>query len=313
MGAQPGMRLGATAALLLGLPGAAEGAWYGSLVAQLRVPPGFKVDVYGEVPAARSLAVAPSGTVFVGAYDFSGIQGDDGREVAVYALRDLDGNGDALGPGEAIAVTEEMACPNGVAFLGTDLYVAQRHRILKYSDVETNIEKRKRPTVLIGQENPIDSGNGLPNTHWHGWRYIKANPRTNKIYVAIGSPCNVPDNGEVQDCANTRRHPLLGSIAEIDPLSSRPGLTVVAHGIRNSLGLAFHPDNDDMWFSKPSAAALSLRLLPKPHGAAAQPRTGAISGAGTGTSTRPASRSSKAARRPRTCRRARSTGCRTRR
>ena len=268
------MRLGAAAALLLGLPGAAEGAWYDSLVAQLRVPPGFKVDVYGEVPAARSLAVAPSGTVFVGAYDFSGIQGDDGREVAVYALRDLDGNGDALGPGEAIAVTEEMACPNGVAFLGTDLYVAQRHRILKYADIETNIEKRKRPTVLIGQENPIDSGNGLPNTHWHGWRYIKANPRTNsktamlsrfvarscrlanlesitisELYVAIGSPCNVPDNGEVQDCANIARHPLLGSIAEIDPLSSRPGLTVVAHGIRNSLGLAFHPDNDDMWFT----------------------------------------------------------------
>ena len=235
--------------LLLG-PRAAEGAWYDALVANLTVPPGFKVAVYAEVPAARSLAVAPSGTVFVGAYDFSGIQGSDGRELAVYALRDLDGDGSALGPNEAVAVTERMSCPNGVAVVGKDLYVAQKSQILKYEDVENDIETLKQPTTFLGMESPADAGNGLPHTSWHGWRYLVAHPPTGKVYVTIGSPCNVPGNGEVLDCNDTATHPLLGSICELDTTAARPKLKVVAHGIRNSLGVAFHPTTNDLWFTE---------------------------------------------------------------
>ena len=119
------------------------------------------------------------------------MQGEDSIQ-AVYALRDLDGDGAAAGPGESVPVTEQMSCPNGVAFLGRDLYVAQKDKILKYADVETDLATLKTPTVFVGMESPVDSGSGLPDTNWHGWRYLSANPRTNKLYVTIGSPCNVP-------------------------------------------------------------------------------------------------------------------------
>jgi glucose/arabinose dehydrogenase len=247
------MRGGAALATLVGsglLVPLGSAPWYDHLLSELRVPSGFNVEVYAEVPAARSLAVAPSGTVFVGAYDFSGIQGADGSKLAVYALRDLNGDGSATGPSESVPVTEQMTCPNGVSFLNGDLYVAQMDRVLRYANVEDNIETIKNHTVVIDSEFPVDSGTGLPETHWHGWRYMRANTKTNKMYVTIGSPCNVPGNGEILDCNDTAVHPLLGSICEFDPNSPRPKLEVVAHGIRNSLGLAFHPATDDLWFTE---------------------------------------------------------------
>ena len=114
----------ATLSLLSLAPRRAEAAWYDEIVDTLQLPAGFSASVYAEVPAARSLSYNPAtGTVFVGAYDFSGIQGRD-AQLAVYALRDLDGNDDALGPSEALPVTQKIANPNGVSFLNGDLFVA---------------------------------------------------------------------------------------------------------------------------------------------------------------------------------------------
>ena len=225
-----------------------DGAWYDSLLADLTVPPGFSLEVYAEVPAARSLSVSSiTGTVFVGAYDFSGIQGRD-AQLAVYALRDLDANNNALAPGEALPVTQKISSPCGVSVLNGDLFVAQMHRIDKYAAVETDIETLKTPVTVVDSEPfPFPDGTGLPETGWHGWRYLTANEATNKLYVTIGSPCNVPGDGEVLDCNDTVAHPLLGTITEFNADGS--GLRAVAHGIRNTLGVAFHPTTGDMWFT----------------------------------------------------------------
>jgi glucose/arabinose dehydrogenase len=223
--------------------------WYDTLLLQLSLPAGFEISVYAEVQVGRSLAISANGTVFVGAYDFAGIEGAAGRSLAVHALRDLNGDGDALDQGENVAVTERMACPNGVAVLGADLYVAQMSQVLKYADVETNIDVLKTPSVVIGTESPEGAANGLPDTRWHGWRYLLANKASGKLYVAIGSPCNVPGDGEIEDCNDTSKHPLLGSIAEFDPHEPTPTLRPIAHGIRNTLGIDFHPTTGDMWFT----------------------------------------------------------------
>jgi hypothetical protein len=240
----------AGALLVLGTPTTVvSAAWYDGLVDMLELPPGFSVKVYAEVPAARSLAYNPAtGTVFVGAYDFSGIQGDQGRTLAVHALRDLDHNFDALGERETVPVTEKVPSPNGVSFLNGDLFVAQMDRVNKYAEIENDIETLKTPTTVLGPEAaPFAEGAGVPDTRWHGWRYLTANPATNKLYITIGSPCNVPGDGEVLDCNDTAKHPLLGTIAEFD--TDGHGLRAVAHGIRNTLGVAFHPKTGDMWFT----------------------------------------------------------------
>ena len=68
-GGMPGA-LQPCALVLLLLAAGAQAAWYDGLVAGLKVPPGFEVSVYAEVPAARSLAKSDSGVVFVGARPF---------------------------------------------------------------------------------------------------------------------------------------------------------------------------------------------------------------------------------------------------
>eukprot|EP01050_Picozoa_sp_SAG11_P015985 SAG11_NODE_2127_length_3781_cov_2.239272_2_plen_260_part_00 len=242
---------------LITLLGAANAFWYDELVSRLRVPAGFEVAVFAEVEAARSMTISSTGTVFVGAYDFTGIQGASGQQLAVHALRDLDGNHDALGPHETTPVTERMPCPNGVAVVGSDLFVAQMHRIFKIPNVETDIETIKTPVQVVGMEEPEGAGNGLPDTSWHGWRYIVAKQgASDKLYVAIGSPCNVPGNGEILDCNDTTKHPLLGSISELSVATG--ALRPVAHGIRNTLGMDFHPKTGDLWFTDNGRCACTV-------------------------------------------------------
>ena len=51
----------------------------------IKLPPGFKIDVFAEVPDARSMAVSPSGIVYVGNKD----------KDKVYAVKDTDGDNKA--------------------------------------------------------------------------------------------------------------------------------------------------------------------------------------------------------------------------
>ena len=51
-------------------------------LADIKLPAGFSISVFAEVPNARSLAISPSGTVFVGNRD----------EDKVYAVKDTNGD-----------------------------------------------------------------------------------------------------------------------------------------------------------------------------------------------------------------------------
>ena len=51
----------------------------------IKLPTGFKIDVFAEVPDARSMAVSPSGTVYVGNKD----------KDKVYAVKDTNGDNKA--------------------------------------------------------------------------------------------------------------------------------------------------------------------------------------------------------------------------
>lgn len=206
------------------------------LLRQLRVPDGFEISVFAEVRYARTLALSPSGTVFVGTYPFSGIQGTGSTKTVVYALADKDSDGIAE---VRKAVTEPMESPNGVAFLNGNLYVAQMNKVFRYQDVEARL--------AAGQEIEKEKVLDLPNTHWHGWRYITADTVRQKLLIAIGVPCNVPYNGEVLDCDDNEAHPYFGTVAEFNEDGS--GMRVLARGIRNSNGVHVHPETREVWFT----------------------------------------------------------------
>ena len=67
----------------------------------------------------------------------------------------------------------------------------------------------------------------LPPEQHHNWKYIAFGP-DGKLYVPFGAPCNICVPGE--EYAQIRRYNADGS-----------GMEVVARGVRNTQGFAWHP------------------------------------------------------------------------
>lgn len=175
----------------------------------IQLPHGFSIDVYANVPGARSLALGENGTVFV----------SNRKGSAVYAVIP---DGDRT---RTIKLLDGLDTPNGIAVHDGDLYVAEIDRVTRYDDIEDNLAK-----VPKGVELDID----LPSERHHGWRYIGFGP-DGKLYISIGVPCNICDADG------------FGQIIRMQADGS--GRETVANGIRNSVGFAWHPDNGELWFT----------------------------------------------------------------
>ena len=115
--------------------------------------------------------------------------------------------------------------PCGVAFRKGSLYVAEVNRILRYDDIENRLSNPPEPVVVYDK---------LPTEKHHGWKYIAFGP-DDKLYIPVGAPCNV--------CK--RDNEIYASIARMNPDGS--GLEVYAHGVRNSVGFAWHPQTKELW------------------------------------------------------------------
>ena len=235
---------------LLGLDGlygvAAQGShWWDDLLATLRVPPAFAVSVYADsIPSARTVIVSPSGMVFS-----SQGRGNNGQ---VWACRDANNDGDALDAGECFPISEGLVQPNGLAFMHGNLYIALIDRVLMIRDVEVDPTTIKVPELVLGPETSPGAGDGLPAYNHHGWRYLTGNPATGELAIAIGAPCNVPWTGSsdpgIEDCGNQGGgQPLLATIATF--AEDGTNLRVVARGVRNSVGITYHPDTEEIWFT----------------------------------------------------------------
>jgi len=178
----------------------------------ISLPAGFAIEVYADVPNARSMAAGDNGTIFVA----------NRRASSVYAIVPGD-DGDR----EVIELVSGLASPNGVAFFDGDLYVAEITRILRFRNVSARLDDMPDPEVLDIE---------LPGDRMHGWRYIGFGP-DQKLYVAIGAPCNVCDRGDEGYARLIRMNPD-GSSQE-----------TYAEGIRNSVGFTWHPETAELWFT----------------------------------------------------------------
>ena len=179
------------------------------------LPDGFKIEVYANVPNARSMVLSESGTLFVGN------RGED----KVYAVRDLDGDN----IGEKVDIIDEgLKMPNGVALKDGDLYVAEVSRILKYENIEANLDNPPKAKVVY---------DGYPTETHHGWKYIAFGP-DGLLYVPVGAPCNI--------CLRDD-NPIYASITKIDVENPKP--EIVASGIRNTVGFDWDPKTGKLWFT----------------------------------------------------------------
>jgi glucose/arabinose dehydrogenase len=201
---------------------------------KIKLPAGFKIEVYASgMEAARSLALAEDGTLYVGSF---GPQG--GPAVGkVYAIPDR--NGDNKGD-EVITILEGLNFPNGVALHEGDLYVAELNRILKYEDVAGKLNSMPEPVVV---------NDDLPADYHHGWKYINIGP-DNKMYIPQGAPCNT--------CEVEGLH---GTILRMDLDGSN--LEVYARGVRNSVGFDWHPVTGELWFTDNGRDLLGDNIPPE--------------------------------------------------
>ncbi len=199
-----------------------------------QVADGFAVELWADVPNARSLALSPDGrTLFVGTRE------DEVHKVTVSE----DGKAQK---GELFQ--KGLKGSNGVCFLGDDLYLAERLRIVRFP-------ARGGFPLLSEGEVVLD---GLPDKTHHGWRYMKASPE-GRLLVAIGAPCNVCLHPEDERFA---------SICSLKPDGT--DFRVETHGVRNSVGFDWHPVSGDLYFTDNGRDMLGddippceLNVLPK--------------------------------------------------
>ena len=181
---------------------------------KLKVPAGFKVEVWAEgVPEARSMTLGDKGTVFVSNRNLSN----------VYAIVDKDGKR------EVKTMLKGLNSPNGVVFDKGTLYVAERHRITRYDGIESKLDNPPEAVVVIDNLDP----NKQPG---HFWKYMAMGP-DGKLYFNIGSPQNI-----------TMPTYMEAAIMRVDPKTGK--IEDYAQGVRNSVGMAFHPKTRQLWFTE---------------------------------------------------------------
>jgi glucose/arabinose dehydrogenase len=206
---------GAALVLLLFLCGAAPSACAELPVEKVRLPPGFRIEVYTDgVPGARSMALSPGGTLFVGTRDAG----------KVYAVLDRGKKGRA---DEVVTVASGLNMPNGVAFRDGALYVAEVSRVLRFDGIEARLKDPPKPVVV---------NDTFPGETHHGWKFIRFGPDGN-LYVPVGAPCNICE----------REDPRYAAILRMK--QDGTGLEVFASGVRNTVGFDWDPATKELWFT----------------------------------------------------------------
>nr|WP_199351128.1 sorbosone dehydrogenase family protein [Haliangium ochraceum] len=193
----------------------AETAMISALGGKLRVPKGFRVEVFSkEVPNARGMALGPEGTLFVGS-----------RQAGkVYAVVDEDGDG----RGDRVhTIAEGLQMPVGLDVRDGALYVSATDRVLRFDGIETKLDSPPTPAVV---------SEAFPDDTHHGWKFIRFGP-DGWLYVPVGAPCNM--------CLEEDER--YASIMRMKPDGS--ALEVYAHGVRNTVGFDWHPESGAMYFT----------------------------------------------------------------
>lgn len=181
----------------------------------IKLPPGFAISVYAsDVLNARSMALSPNGTLFVGTRAAG----------KVYAIVDRDRDNKA---DEVITLAQGLYAPNGVAFRNGALYVAEVNRILRYDNIETDLKKPPKPIVV---------NDTLPRDRSHGWKFIRFGP-DGLLYVPVGAPCNICERADERYASILRMQP------------DGTGLEIFARGVRNTVGFDWHPETQELWFT----------------------------------------------------------------
>ncbi len=210
---------------------------------RVKLPPGFKIELFAVVPDARHMAVAPStNMVFVGT-----------RKTTVWAVtdRNSDGVADEV---KAFAPSLNFKVPNGVCWTKDGILVVVEHnRVLSFPAAEFFYEG---PDVAVAETVP--QGQLIPveeESYNHGARVCRV-ADDGKLYIAVGQPHNVPPATKVDLYSQLG----IGGIMRMKTDGSQR--EVFARGIRNSVGMDFNPKDKTLWFTDNQTDGLGDEIPP---------------------------------------------------
>jgi glucose/arabinose dehydrogenase/beta-lactamase superfamily II metal-dependent hydrolase len=205
--------------------------------------PGYTVSEYvGGLDNPRLIRLAPNGDLFVA-------ESDPGR-VRVVRGRQADGRARTVS-----TFATGLNQPFGIAFypLGpnpTWVYVGNTDSIIRFPYTAGDLEARGAPETIV---KGVPAGGNLPGGgHWS--RDIAFSPDGKKMYIGVGSFSNVDDPDEKP--AEKERAVIL----EFNPDGT--GRRIYATGVRNAVGLAFHPQTGKLWVSVNERDDIGDNLVP---------------------------------------------------
>ena len=198
---------------------------------RIKLPPGFKIELFAIVPDARHMAVAPStNMLFVGT-----------RKTTVWAVtdRNSDGVADEV---KSFAPSLKFTNPNGVCWTKDGfLIVAEHNRVLNFPAAEFFYEG---PDVAVIEVVP--QGQLVPpeeESYNHGARTCRVSD-DGKLYVTLGQPYNVQPRDKVAMYEKLG----IGGMIRLNAFDGS-GREVVARGVRNSVGMDINPKDKVVWFT----------------------------------------------------------------
>ena len=172
----------------------------------LFLKPGFHITAFAQgLPGVRYLTLGPGNVVYASLT----------RGGTIVRLPDANHDGVA---DSAITVASGLHQPFGIAFRGDTMCVGETDALDRFTPGATTPQKLA----------------SLPGGGGHSTRTVVVGP-DNKLYVAIGSSCNVCEEADPRRAAVVTYNP------------DGTGEHLFARGLRNSVGLAFNPTTRELW------------------------------------------------------------------
>lgn len=158
-------------------------------------------------------------------------------------LRDT--NGDGKADVKQPFITQGLNSPYGMALVGDKLYVANTDALVTYPYKEGDSAIAAAPSKVMNL--PATA----PNMHWT--KNIIASPDGKFLYVAVGSNSNIAEGGIENEAWRA-------AVLEVD-LATRK-YRIQSDGVRNPVGMAFHPTSGELWMVVNERDMLGSDLVP---------------------------------------------------
>lgn len=226
--------------------------------AELRVPKGFKVNVFtADVQAPRVMRVAPNGDIFL-------------AETQTGRIKVMHPSADGSQAAKIEVFAQGLLQPHGIQFYPAVqpqwLYVAETNRVVRYAYHVGDAVARSVPEVVVAELAPVGGG--------HFTRDLDFSLDGKRMFVSVGSQTNIADGMPKKTADEIKaweaKHGLgaawgpeenRAAVLVFEMNTNKPG-KIFATGIRNCVTLTVQPKNGALWCATNERDMLGDDLVP---------------------------------------------------